>query len=365
VLVKKNLYTLSLIIKDIVKITTSHIFSETWYNRLLLYHRAMLSKENQSDTIAKESEKTASELTSLSLHLPLLMEELTQSYTSIKNNDSHVDTYSHFDLNEKENGNIQADSDSITLALSLSLNQYETLKKQKEFFLNKCAALYGKIVRRIFMLPALWMGFLGFTAVHHHDVIHYHNISPACLLSEVTLGFIDFALVMFVVSIVSICSTPPTWFKKRWLKKKVDEEKIFETYKEKLYVMFKNQQFQNNYFAHTRLHIAQLESQIEKTKIPATSELKKILGKAIQCQTKLCISFVDGDAQDIHAQILEMEGCFSEWKALNANDANFCSAKVSGFLKQHEEFMKSSGLNHLLDKISEPEEANHVVKAML
>lgn len=197
---------------------------------------------------------------------------------------------------------------------------------------------------------------------------HNQGVPLSVIIMEIMMSTLFTFIVLFLFGLYGVSRTIPQWFKKRWLKNKINEEQIFEEqifedYREKLYVLFKNKDFQNNYFAHTRLQIAQLENQIEKTKIHDTSELKKILGKAIQYQTKLCTSFVKGDAKAIHYEILDMENCFKEWKKLNQTEQP--SDKVSDFLKQHEEFMKNSGLNNLLNEIREPDNANHVVKSML
>lgn len=298
----------------------------------------MLSKENQP------------------LSLSSLMEEITQSFTAVK-----VDT----NLNTNINNSRQ---DSQDESGTLSLKQYNVLRKRKESFLEKCTQSYRKMIYGIGYVPSMLIGLKLFFIVHQQDIImenmvNLQSVPLAIICLEMMLS-IFFAMVCFsFFAFYGNLTRIPQWFKKRWLKNKINEEQIFETYKEKLYVIFQNKEFQNNYFAYTRLQVAQMENQIEQTKIHDTSELKKVLGKAMQCQDKLCISFVDGNTQNIHYQILDMEDCFTEWKRLN--QSNLPSAKVSAFLKQHEEFMKNSGLNNLLDKLREPDNANHVVKTML
>lgn len=107
----------------------------------------MLSKENSS------------------LPLSSMIEEITQSFTTVKA-DRHINVNASLKDND-QNG----DSESV----NLSLNHYSCLKKKKESFLENCTKSYRKLMYKIGCVPSLLVGLSVFSFLYQSDKIYFFD----------------------------------------------------------------------------------------------------------------------------------------------------------------------------------------------
>jgi hypothetical protein len=264
-----------------------------------------------------------------------------------------------------------------TEELGKILSHYQELKENKARFLNNVLRAWNKTLYKSLSVVNVPL-FIGlFIYFHHLDTQSVHHTPDQGMLVgiEFMCAFIFSGFSYMLAMIYNILyQHTPRWYKKRWLKNKVDDVELFNRYQKKLSNLLEQKSFHNSYFAYLKLQLAQIEKDIEQSAIFKGKELREIHAKVTQLQTSLLDNFAYNAPSLIHNDIVKIEILLAHWRKIKQQNSTLNnpainkasgSDKVEEFLKQHQEFMKSTGMDNQLQMIKDPENSDNMVKTML